>query len=241
MIGFALLLIATFAALALCMAMLGAVLRAIVRAIAVLVRIAVMLALAGAAALATGLGFAAAGADAGPAALMGLLAFSVAAWLLRPRSRHRSKPRAAEPERDFGLAVAYAGPLENEGDAALGAAWEQLAAMVPAERTASLFEVRAACVQLLSIAGRTAIDLEIVACAVFLRRNLPELAARNAQLWADADAGARRALSQGILDYTARMALYALRETAREAAHDRAVHGDGLAALRNHIAARTGC
>ncbi|WP_404478595.1 hypothetical protein [Novosphingobium sp. BL-52-GroH] len=225
------LLLAGFVMLALCIA--------IAWALMVVLRIVAMLGLAAILALAVGLGFAAAGADAGPATLMGVVAFPLAVWMLRRRSAGRSRPFAPAVQ-DNGLRVSYAGPVESEADAPLGAAWERLAAMVPLENTAPLFEARAACVQLLRVAEHTAIDLEIVACAVFLRRNLPEPAGRNARLWARADAAGRAVLSRGIVEDTVRLGVYAMREMAREAEHDRRADGDDLTALRNHIAARTG-
>jgi len=136
-------------------------------------------------------------------------------------------------------APAYAGAVESPADAELTKAWEQLTELVPEGHAAPLFEARATCVELLQVAERASSDLEIIACAVFTRRNVPELAARNAQLWETADAVQRAKLSDGIIEDVTRFGAYAARELERVRQGRRSTHEDGLVALRNHIAART--
>lgn len=224
LIGLAFALLAGLAIIGMVLAIIGAV-----------VRFVAIVGLAGAIATSVGLGFRLAGTDLGPAVLIGLLAFPFAIWLLRRRRRTQS-PVHSEP--DVGPALAYSGPAESAADAVIGAAWEELADMVPRGHTIALFETRAACVEVLRLAGSTAIDLDLVACAAFIRRNVPELAVRNARLWACDDAAGRAALSQGIVEDVARLGAYARRELDRATLQDRRADRDGLTALRLHIAAR---
>jgi len=214
------------------LAIIGMVLAIIVA----VVRFVAMVGLAGAIATGVGLGFRLAGADVGPAVLIGLLAFPFAIWLLLRRRRRTRSPVHSEP--DVGPAPAYSGPAESAADAVIGVAWEELADMVPRAHTIALFETRAACAEVLRLAGSTAIDLDLVACAAFIRRNVPELAVRNARLWACDDAAGRVVLSQGIVEDVARLGAYARRELDRATLQDRRADRDGLTALRLHIAAR---
>lgn len=217
------------------------VLGMVIAIIGAIVRLLMLLGMAGGIAVAVGLAFSAAGADGGPAILMGLLAFPAAIWLLRHRSRARPQVQAgpADIEPAPALSVTYSGPAEAKADAAIGAAWEELAAMLPPARTGPLFEARATCVEVLQLATAAEIDLDLFACAAFIRRNVPELALRNARLWAAADAPGRAALTQGIAEDIARLGAYARRELDRTALYERRADRDGLAALRLHIAART--
>lgn len=166
LIGLIVVLLAGVALLALCIA----VVVVLVRVLVAVLRVVATLGLAAAIAASIGLGVWAAGADAQPAALMAVLAYPFAVWTLWRRPSARSVPIAPTPVEDEELVVAYAGPVEQDADAAVGKAWEQLATMVPLERTGPLFDARAACVQLLRLAKSNAMDLEIVACAVFVRR-----------------------------------------------------------------------
>lgn len=156
-----------------------AVIGMVLAIVAALVRLLVTLGLAGAVATGVGLGFGAAGADAGAAVLMRVLTFPFAVWALA--RRRRRVPVSAPvpvpvpeilppPEPDFALAVTYSGPAETAADKAPGAAWEDLAAMVPLARTGPLFETRAICVEVLRLDGVAKIDLDLFACAAFIRR-----------------------------------------------------------------------
>lgn len=218
-----------------------AAVRALVRAVMAVLRIIAILGLAAAIAASIGLGIWVAGADPQPAVLMGLLAFpfAVRAVWRRPHAQSVPAPPMPVQDDDEELVVAYAGPVESAADAAVGNAWEQLASMVPLEDSAQLFEARAVCVQLLRLSEEAALDLDIIACVVLLRHSLPDLATNNARLWARADPAERTLLARGILEDAERLAVYASRVMTRGARHDRRAYQDGLAALRNHIAART--
>lgn len=182
-------------------------------------------------------GLSQAGMDTGPSTLIGLVAFPLALWALWRRfwpwryTRPLKMARAVTP--------VHTGALEGLADAELTRAWEQLTQWVPDGHAAPVFEARATCVEMLRVGEQASYDLEIIACAVFIRRNVPELAARNAQLWETADAALRAELSYGITEDVGRFGAYAARELERVRQEFRRTHGDGLVALRNHIAART--
>ncbi|WP_395334376.1 hypothetical protein WBP06_18375 (plasmid) [Novosphingobium sp. BL-8H] len=209
----------------------------IVQLVLMMLRLAAVVGLASLICGGIGFGLSLAGMDTGPSVLIGLVAFPLALWALwrgfwpRRYTRPLKMARAVTP--------VYGGVVEGPADAELTRAWEQLTQWAPDEHAASLFEARSTCVEMLRVAEQASYDLEIIACAVFIRRNVPELAARNAQLWETADAALRAELSYGITEDVARFGAYAARELERVRREFRRSHGDGLVALRNHIAART--
>ncbi len=157
-----------------------------------------------------------------------LLLWGEVGWLRRSPKREI----AATQEKP---ALLYSGASEPADDAVIGAAWEELAALILPEDRSVVFVARDTCARLLHKQQGAPLDLEWMECAVLIRRSLPELAARTSAVWDDAGESERREVSAAILTDVARLGQRAsvlLDQHGRQAR-------DALVALRTHIAART--
>jgi hypothetical protein len=216
-----------------------AIIGAILRALVIVLRAVGILCVAGALGAAIGLCAAAFGVESEYAWAIGLIVTVLAAAAIFQRGSSRWRrgwdareevfpvPVALEPE-------AYAGAIEPRAERKVSKAWEQLTGMLPAADVRGLNRARDACARLLAASDAQPLALELMETAVLIRRNLPELAHRNASLWSDADEAERAGLSAGIvadvalLEKRAEGQLSALRRNRR----------DDLHAIRNHLAAR---
>lgn len=216
-----------------------AIIGAMLRALMVVLRAAGVLCVVGALGAAIGLCAFAFGVESEHAWAMGLIVTVLAAAAIFQRSSSRRRldrvakeevlpdPVTLEPE-------AYAGAIEPRAEHKVSKAWEQLTGMLPAADVRGLNRARDACARLLAASDAQPLALELMETAVLIRRNLPELAHRNASLWSDADEAERAGLSAGIvvdvalLEKRAEGQLFALRRNRR----------DDLLAVRSHLAAR---
>lgn len=141
------------------------------------------------------------------AVISGIAAFPVTLWVLIAWSGRRRRLRGVLGRQRYAPATEaevapciYEGPSEPKGDALVTEAWHALATMVPADCLPRLYVAREQCARLLGKADGGTLDMEMLECAVLLRRNLPELAERVGTLWQDADMVERDELSAAILD-----------------------------------------
>lgn len=218
-----------------------AVIGAVVRALLVVLRIVGGLCVAGVVGAAFSLALAAIGMDPEYVLVSGLVAAAVSGVAIfrsgagvSSRMTDRvvaggtlSEPIEVQPE-------AYTGTLEKRGDRHVAKAWEQLRTMLPSTEVRRLNGARDACARLLAASDADPLALELMELSVLIRRNIPELASRNAALWSDADEAERAALSVDIL---ADMALLEKRAGSQLCIHRRS-RQDQLSALRSHLAAR---
>lgn len=210
----------------------AAVLILITRVLAWIAQAIVMVACAALGASVVGITVAATGHDIWAAWLavlsLPLLLWGEALWLRRSTKREIAAAREVPALLDSGAA-------EPADDAAVGAAWKALAAMIPPADRSVLFVARDACARLLYKQQGAPLDLEWMECAVLIRRSLPELAARTSAVWDNAGEGERQEVSAAILTDVARLgqrAAVLLDQHGRQAR-------DALVALRTHIATRT--
>lgn len=216
-----------------------AVFGAMLRVLIAVLRVVGAICLAGAVGAAAGFFVAALGTEPEYAVAAGLLVAVLASLALFQRGKSRRLPdiaaRAVTPaDMVVSQAEIYSGAIEPGTEHKVSNAWKQLATMVPAADVHRLNRARDACARLMAASEAHPLALELMEFAVLFRRNLPELALRNATLWNDADEAERADLSAGIL---ADVALAKKRAEAQLSIH-RSNRRDDLHALRNHLAAR---
>lgn len=129
----------------------------------------------------------------------------------------------------------YKGATEPPSETRVSKAWEQLAEMVPIADVQALNCARNTCAKLLIAFEAQPYAFELMDTVVLIRRNIPELAHRNALLWRDAGEIERAKLSAGIMEDIALLEKHASDKVLEL---HRSRQGD-LQAIRNHIAART--
>lgn len=123
---------------------------------------------------------------------------------------------------------------EPSADALVATAWARAGRLAPGHRQ-RLASARAACAYVLHWAESDPFDMDAVACAVLIRKRLPELVEKTDHYCRLAERGERRGVIDamvGDLDSLGRMAM-----TRVERA--KAQLGESLAATRTHIATRT--
>ena len=196
----------------------------------------VVAALAGAAAamLATAIGQAADVAEPGLlAAPVGIGVFLVVAALLL-RRMFGKRVGAGRPAWKVHETSSLSEPVER--DVEVRAAWIRARDLVPRAALAEVARARADCAALLDMADGNTLDAGVIDLAALIRRNVPALVRQVDALWRTAARAERGELGQGLADDLVRL------DTAARPFVDRHRESlrDGLAAIRNHVAARTG-
>ncbi len=124
-------------------------------------------------------------------------------------------------------------PLER--DAAVRAAWDRAQRLVPKAALAHVARARGDCAALLDMADGDTFDPGVIDLAALVRRNVPALVQQLEALSRNATRAEQAELAQGLADDLIRLGTAA----HPYADQQRQTLRDGLAALRNHVAART--
>lgn len=160
---------------------------------------------------------------------------AVAALLLRRMFNVRTGAKRLKVKVRNGLPEALPEPEPVERDAKVREAWTRARDLVPDAALAQVVRARADCAALLDMADGDMLDPALIDLAAMLRRNVPALVQQVDALWRTSSRAEQAELGQGLAEDLVRMGAAARpfvdrrRETLR----------DGLAALRNHVAAQT--
>lgn len=125
--------------------------------------------------------------------------------------------------------------LPPERDPAVTQAWDSALALAPRDRE-RIAAARSACARLTELAEGEGGNPELIDCAVFVRRNVPELVATTQAVILDADAGEKAGLVEGLVADLVAIGQRASAEVRRAGSPMRDKH----AALRAHVARRVG-
>lgn len=168
---------------------------------------------------------------------MGVLVFIGSLMRMRRRLGDRGDDRVLTPKPEANQAPDPSPdpPLIMEDDRQVRAAWEKALELAPQQRE-RILDARRNCAALLAMAETETLDLSLRDLAVMAKRNIPLLVAKVDALCAGAATGTeRKALLHNLVQDLAQIGLAARREV--EAHRERLK--DDLAALRNHVSART--
>ncbi len=122
-----------------------------------------------------------------------------------------------------------------ERDPAVTQAWDSALALAPRDRE-RIGAARSACARLTELAEGEGGNPELIDCAVFVRRNVPELVSTTQAVIVDADAGEKAGLVEALVADLVAIGQRAAVEVKRAGSPLRDKH----AALRAHVARRVG-